>query len=92
MYNILPYTQEQALMHNVIIYPSRLKNKKIDIYNKDGYYIASVGGMGYKDYPTYVLEDGEEYANTRRELYQIRHRKNILRQYSPAWWSNALLW
>jgi hypothetical protein len=52
MYKILPYTIKQAKKLNVIVQPSIKKNKKLDVFSKDGTYICSVGALGYKDYPT----------------------------------------
>ena len=77
MYVILPYTKEKAKQLGVTVTPSTKKGKKLDVY-KNGKLIASIGAIGYKDYPTYLKEDGQAIANERRRLYRLRHTKNTL--------------
>ena len=77
MYTILPYTKEKAKQLGVTVTPSTKKGKKLDVY-KNGKLIASIGAVGYKDYPTYLKEDGQAIANERRRLYRLRHTKNTL--------------
>lgn len=91
MYKIFPYTRKQASHHNVQVKPSTDKRKKIDVF-KNGVKIASVGAIGYKDYPTYMAEKGKAYADKRRELYRSRHRKNINVANSNGYWAGVLLW
>ena len=74
MYEITPYTLEKARAAGLVVLNSRRLHKKIDVY-KDGRYLASVGQIGYKDYPTYIKENGIEYADERRRLYHLRHTK-----------------
>ena len=74
-YNILPYSYNQASKLGVTITPSNYKDKKIDIY-KNNKYICSIGFFGMKDYPTYIKEKGKTYADNRRKLYRIRHKKD----------------
>jgi hypothetical protein len=93
MYKITEYTKEQAEKLDVEVKPSERKNKKIDIYDKrDGQYITSVGQKGYKDYPTYLKEDGKEYADKRRELFYKRFGKRAEKPYTNAYYSAKLLW
>lgn len=77
MYVILPYTKEKAKQIGLTVLPSIKKGKKIDVY-KNGKLIASIGDTNYKDYPTYLKEDGLDVANERRRLYRLRHTKNTL--------------
>eukprot|EP01038_Epipyxis_sp_PR26KG_P016034 gene16034-21762_t len=56
----------------VEIKPSKSKNKKIDVY-KNNNKIASVGAIGYNDYPTYIKEKGLEYANKRGLFNGLYH-------------------
>ena len=42
-YRIKNYTLQQAAKHNVIVKPSTAKGKKIDVFNKKGEKLASVG-------------------------------------------------
>jgi len=92
MYKITQYTYKKAQQLGVLVKPSMKRGKKIDVYNNDGEYITSVGGYGYLDYPSYILERGQEYADKRRELYKMRHRKDIYIKYSNGWWADQLLW
>ena len=73
MYKITDYSYKKAKELGVEIKPSKSKNKKIDVY-KNNNKIASVGAIGYNDYPTYIKEKGLEYANKRKKLYHERHK------------------
>jgi hypothetical protein len=92
MYNITPYTYKKAKQLGVFVRPSVKKGKKIDIYDNDGEYITSVGGYGFLDYGNYLIERGKEYADKRRALYKMRHRKDLNVKYSNGWWADNLLW
>jgi len=91
MYIIKKYSYDQAKKLNVIIQPSNKKNKKIDIFNKDGQYITSIGNLFYDDYPTYLQID-KKLAEDRRRLYKIRHEKDRKIKYSKGWFSDKILW
>ena len=41
---------------------------------KNNVKIATIGDSKYKDFPTYVIENGLEFANKRKKLYYIRHK------------------
>lgn len=88
-YTITNYSKQKAKEYDVIIKPSKKKNKKIDVY-KDNKLIASIGAKGYKDYPTFILEEGKEYADKKRELYRKRHKKDLTS--GNGLWTNRLLW
>ena len=90
-YTITNYSKQKAKEYDVIIKPSKKKNKKIDIY-KDNKLIASIGQKGYKDYGKFLEEDGKEFADTRRKLYKIRHQKNRNIKNTPGYWSDKILW
>ena len=91
MYNITNYTDKQAKLIGVTVKPSSNKNKKIDVY-KDNKKIASVGALGYKDYPTFIKENGLDYANKRKKLYKLRHEKDRHIKWSNGWLADQLLW
>ena len=74
-YHITNYSKNKAKELEVKIKPSTNKNKKIDVY-KNNKKIASIGALGYPDYPTYIKSKGLEYANERKKLYNIRHKKD----------------
>lgn len=96
MYPITKYSYDQAKKLGVTIKPSKLKNKKIDIF-KDGKKIASIGGVKkdgsyYKDYPTYIKTEGKEKADKRRKLYKIRHDKTRKIVGSNSYYADKILW
>ena len=91
MYKITDYSLNKARQLNVTIRPSGNKKKKIDVI-KDGKVIASIGSKSYKDYPTYIEENGKAYADHRRKLYKIRHKKDLNNKKGNGFWSNAILW
>jgi hypothetical protein len=92
LYKILPYTKKQAKKLGVKIEPSKRKGKKIDIYDFNKQYIMSIGGKGYKDYPTYWKTEGKDVADKRRRLYKIRHEKNRHKLGSAGYYADQLLW
>ena len=91
MYNITNYTKQKARELNVKIKPSSNPKKKIDVY-KGSKKIASVGAIGYKDYPTYLKADGKEYADKRRRLYKGRHSKDRKAIGTNGYYADKLLW
>jgi len=79
LYEIKPYSYEKAHAHGFDIYPSKVKDKKIDVWYGDKF-IASIGNKNYDDYPTMMLKD-PEYAEQRRILYHKRHTRNGIKEY-----------
>ena len=90
-YTITTYTKNQAKKLGVVVKKSSNKKKKIDVF-KDGKKIASVGAIGYKDYPTYIKTEGKEKADKRRKLYKIRHNKYRNIKGTNSYWADKLLW
>tara|TARA_R110002050_G_scaffold57522_4_gene129717 strand:- start:14215 stop:14508 length:294 start_codon:yes stop_codon:yes gene_type:complete len=95
-YRIKRYTQTQAKKLGVSIKPSKLKNKKIDVFKGDKK-VASIGALGMNDYPTYMeLERKGKVpkgtAKERRRLYKIRHKKNRKKIGSAGYFADKLLW
>jgi hypothetical protein len=74
-YNITSYTKNKAKQLNVIIKPSTNPSKKLDVY-KNNKKIASVGAIGYNDYPTFIIKQGKQFADKRKKLYHQRHLKD----------------
>ena len=96
-YLIHPYTRDQAKKLNVVVKPSDKKGKKIDVYDKNGDYLVSVGAKGYSDYPTYrFLEKNKIYpeghAHKRKQLYRIRHDDYRKLIGTPSYYADKLLW
>ena len=70
-YTITEYTRSQAKKHGVIVKKSKVKGKKIDVF-KNGKKVASVGAVGYGDYPTFIKTQGKPYKS---EQTKERQRK-----------------
>jgi len=90
-YIITAYTREQAKKYGVTVKKSKLKGKKIDVF-KNGEKVASVGALGYGDYPTFTRTKGKEFANKRRKAYKKRHQKDRTKRGTPGWYAEKLLW
>jgi hypothetical protein len=91
MYRITDYTKKQAKRLGLVVKPSSVEGKKIDVY-KGSVKVASVGALGYSDYPTYMKKMGKKYADERRRLYKIRHKKDRLKKGTNGWYADQLLW
>ena len=91
MYHITNYTRQKAKNIGVTVKPSSTKGKKIDVFKNDKK-IASVGALGYNDYPTFIKEKGLEYANHRRKAYKLRHESDRHEKWSRGWLADQLLW
>lgn len=76
----------QAKKYGVCVKQSQKKCKKIDVIKNDEV-IASVGAIGYSDYPTYVNTHGLDYANKRRMLYRLRHNNDRNIKNSNGYWA-----
>jgi len=90
-YRIKRHTLEQARKLGVTVKPSKTKGKKIDVFKK-GKKIASVGALGYSDYPTYIETHGLAYAEKRRRLYKQRHEKDRHEIGTAGYYADKLLW
>jgi hypothetical protein len=91
-YTILPWSFERAKALGVSIAPSKNPKKKIDVFDKNGRLVASIGAMGYMDYPQYMRDYSMEYANKKRLNYKKRHdafRHNVG---TPSWYADQILW
>ena len=91
MYKITAYTYKKAKQLGVSVKPSTNKTKKIDVCKRDKK-VASIGANGMSDYPTYIKTHGIKYANTRRKLYKIRHKKDRTIRGTPGYYADKLLW
>lgn len=94
-YKITNYTKTKARKLGVIVKLSTRKGKKIDVF-KNGKKVASVGALGYNDYPTWKALESQGVvpkgtANTKRKSFKARHvhRK---KKGTPAWYADQLLW
>ena len=97
MYKIQKYSFDRAKELNVIIKPSIVKNKKIDVYSSFNIFIVSIGDIRYKDYPTLlelekkgILPPGT--AKERQRIYNLRHSKTRNIKFSRSWYADKILW
>jgi len=89
-YKITQYSYDRADELGVIIKASKKGNYKIDVFQKSGDYITSIGHRQYLDYPSIIKKNGKEYADYRRELFYKRHKNYP--KYSRGWYSSYILW
>lgn len=92
VYKVSDYTKKQAKKLGVQVFPSDKPKYKIKIYDKNGIFMFYGGNSQYSDFPSYMQSHGKEYADSRRELFRIRHRKEIENEGSRGWWIAQLLW
>jgi hypothetical protein len=91
-YTITAYTKAKAKKYGVVVKPSKNPEKKIDVFDRDGKKLVSIGAAGMNDYPTYIRKKGKKYADERRRLYRIRHESDRHRRGSAGYWASKLLW
>lgn len=91
-YKIKRYSYSKAKELGVTIKPSTVSGKKIDVFNKRGEKIASIGALGYDDYPTFILKKGKEYADMKRKAYKSRHQKDRVVRGTPGFYADKILW
>ena len=77
--------QERAKKLGVAIKPSTRKHKKLDVFDKEGKKIASIGDIRYEDFLTH--NDAE-----RRKRYKQRHEATRHVKGSPSYYADRLLW
>lgn len=89
MYQILPYTIKKAKALNVVVKPSNKKNKKIDVFDKKGNFIVSIGDNRYLDYPYYLKFAGKKIADQKKSNFYLRHINN---NGLAGYYAKKLLW
>ena len=90
-YIITKYSYDRAKELGLTIKLSQFTTKKLDVY-KDNVYINSIGDSRYLDYPNYIRVYGQIYANERKRLYHIRHKKGIEIVNSKQYLAANILW
>ena len=90
-YKITSYSKKEAKLLDVKIKPSTNPKKKIDVFDKDGKKLCSIGDVAYGDFPTYD-KINEADAHERRRLYHIRHAKDEKVIGSPSYFASKILW
>ena len=89
-YQIKKYSFNQAKKLGVTIKPSTNPKKKIDVF-KDDVFLFSIGDVNYSDYATYLETQGEEFANKRRRIYHLRHKRDNVPN-TKGWYALSILW
>jgi hypothetical protein len=93
----MTYTIKQRIRDNakrigVEIKLSKNPKKKIDVFNKEGKKLASIGDINYSDYAHYIDDKGLVFANVRKKIYGIHHINDMNVKNSPGYYSKQLLW
>jgi hypothetical protein len=91
MYTISAHTRSQAKKLGVTVRRSTSKGKKLDVF-KNGKKVASIGALGYADYPTFVRTRGKAFAERRRSAYKKRHSRDRSVKGSRGYYADKLLW
>ena len=81
----LTKARSKASKIGVTVKPSTVKHKKLDVYNKDGDKVASIGDLRYSDFN---LHGDRE----RRQRYKIRHEKHRHRRGTASYYADQILW
>lgn len=89
MYKITAYSYKKAKKLGVTIKQSTNPKKKIDVFKK-GKKVCSVGNLNYNNFPTHMLKRGTAFANTRRKMYKIRHKKD--KDSGCGYYADKILW
>ncbi len=90
-YQIKPAQRSRASAIGVSIKPSKLKNKKLDVFKGDKK-VASIGYLGMGDFETFKKTKGLEFANKRRKAYKSRHQKTRTKVGTPSYYADKILW
>ncbi len=94
-YKITKYSYDRAKQLGVMIKRSTNPKKKIDVFSMDGDKLASIGAVGYNDFPTFIKKIGRAEALKKRRLYRGRHAhepkwKDGKR--TPSYYADEILW
>ena len=81
----LKKAKANAAKIGVSVRPSKLKNKKLDVFDKKGEKVASIGHTDFQDFLTH--NDKKRQAN-----YLARHAKTRAIKGSPSYYAAEILW
>jgi len=85
MYVIQEYSKQQAKKLGVVLRQSSNPKKKIDVYKGDKK-VASIGAIGYSDFPT------SGFDKEKRRLYRLRHKGEEKKIGSNGYYAWKILW
>lgn len=99
-YEIKNIQTQKAKKLGLTIKPSKKKNKKIDVIDKNDKIVASIGGVKpdgtfYNDYATYIEKLGLIKAKVKRQQYLKRHSKEPKEKdgkKTPSYYADKILW
>jgi len=91
LYKIKPFQRYLARQIGVEVKPSTKGCYKMDVFDKEGKYLTSIGDRRYDDYLSYVENVGYDYAERRKELYWKRHKKDNV-EGTRGWFALKILW
>lgn len=99
-YNIKPLQKQKASKIGVTIKQSTKKLKKLDVFDKAGNKLASIGAMypdgkPYNDYATYLMKLPKPEADKKRKNYLARHKKEPKMKNgkrTPSYFADKILW
>ena len=80
----LSEARRKASAIGVVVKPSRVKHKKLDVY-KDGQKVASIGDLRYSDYNLHKDQE-------RRKRYKQRHEAHRHKKGTPSYYADRILW
>ena len=81
----LAEARRRAKSLGVIVKPSTKKYKKLDVYDKDGEFLVSIGDIRYEDF--LIHKDPE-----RRRRYKQRHEKYRHTPGTASFYADKILW
>lgn len=82
---LLAKAQRKARKIGVKVKPSTRKGKKLDVFNKDGKKVGSIGAVGYEDFN--IHKD-----KARRKKYKARHSKYRNKVGTNSFFADRILW
>lgn len=81
----LKKAKSKAAKIGVTVKPSTVKHKKLDVFNRDGDKVASIGDLRYSDFNLHG--DSE-----RRRRYKARHEKHRHKKGTASYYADKILW
>ncbi len=81
-YNI---AKKKAQKIGVVVKKSTRKNKKLDVFNKDGKYLKSIGDINYEDFT--IHKDPVRRKNYKKRFEKSRHKKG-----TASYFADQILW
>jgi len=83
--SLLAKARRKASRIGVRVKPSTRKGKKIDVFNKEGKKVGSIGAVGYEDFNMHK-------DRQRRKNYKSRHGKYRNRVGTNSYYADKILW